>query len=1297
MWLLVTVLAPMAIVVTGRVVERVRFGPESRGTSDTTTIRQKVQEQYRALFDELSLAAEAAAYRPDLVRTAGEPASDVALFALAASTVSRLHNPAERTALTIYNGAGEPVAWAGRPSDRPGVPNLSPGFAAIGGPFGVRLVCVAGIVDHGMRIGTVVTEQVLATAAGFSTRFIPEFDFTVSAAGLPVSVSYFTGDTQQPQSTAPDVSAFLIRDPSGRALARIAVPARAVEPRRQEVRLLIRTFAIATGLFGLVGLVVTLTFAIAASSRRRIGLIFAAAPGIWVIRVVTLWATAPLRTRELAFFNPAVYSSARGGGLLGSPTDFLLTGCAAFATALAAAALSESVRRTYRDRRITLSHSIDGVVLYTIIQLATALLGVAILIGYHRFIADTVANSTVDLLHYSFHPWSAARLVLQIGFIAFHAAIAVLLVVAFRVGLWVVRRPVPRQSWLPAQLLIWIAAVAMAQGLMLRRLPIPLWAAIAVFSVTAVVGYYADRLTLRVRRRSATVRLVLVFLVLLVPSLLFYFPTSDYSEENQRRLVESQPAQQVLRHREHHMSALLQALKQIDALGVGAPSQNAGTPEDVAFRLWVQTDLAALRLTSAVEIYDEAGMLRSRFALNLPSYRQQQALSMTDPTWQLAEDAVPFASRTQQVMSGSRAVYAAGRRVGAIAVRVAHDYDTLPFLSSHNPYFEVFRPMPAEQEGAVMHDAELAVYDWQRRLVYASTRPAWTVGEDLFQRIRRAGRPFWTTLSRSMVRDHVFVFSDREQIYLLGYPHKASWESLLDISELVVLLGTVYLAGVLVLTLFAWAADRQAIWPMRVAGEVRASFYGKLLLAFVVASAVPMVVLSFSVHTQFEAHVRAEEETEARAHVTVARRVVEDYETSARTGRFDDDDVMVWIRSVVGQDVNVFGGGRLLATSQRELFAAGLLPTLAPAPVYQTIALDRAGEYVGNERVGSFAYMLAAAPIRFAGRDGIVTVPLALRQRDIESKIDALDRGLVLLTLWFVLGAATLGYWMAERFAAPLARLTRATGRLASGDFEVLPVRTPGDEIQRLTGAFNRMAADLKAQRERLAHTTRIEASAEMARRVAHDLKNPLTPVQLSAEHLLRVAVDEGQASRSVVERCVDNILRQVRTLRQIASEFSTFGTAPVPAPESWDVLELLEEIAASYRSGLDGRIELVASAPRDLPHAFADRVLVARALTNLVENALHAMPNRGQILLRGLVAGTQRVTIEVIDTGSGIQPEVLPRIFEPYFSTRTGGTGLGMAIVKRNIEANSGTIEVTSTPGVGTCVRVVLPAARQG
>ena len=154
-----------------------------------------------------------------------------------------------------------------------------------------------------------------------------------------------------------------------------------------------------------------------------------------------------------------------------------------------------------------------------------------------------------------------------------------------------------------------------------------------------------------------------------------------------------------------------------------------------------------------------------------------------------------------------------------------------------------------------------------------------------------------------------------------------------------------------------------------------------------------------------------------------------------------------------------------------------------------------------------------------------MTVPLTTRQRDIDLQIDALDRRVLLAALFFVLAGAGVGYTMAERIADPLNRLTRATRRIARGDFDVRVASTSSDELARLVADFNQMATELHRQRGELERTNRIEAWAEMARQVAHDIKNPLTPIQLNAEHLRRVHADRGEPLDSTLEDCVDTIL----------------------------------------------------------------------------------------------------------------------------------------------------------------------------
>jgi nitrogen fixation/metabolism regulation signal transduction histidine kinase len=280
---------------------------------------------------------------------------------------------------------------------------------------------------------------------------------------------------------------------------------------------------------------------------------------------------------------------------------------------------------------------------------------------------------------------------------------------------------------------------------------------------------------------------------------------------------------------------------------------------------------------------------------------------------------------------------------------------------------------------------------------------------------------------------------------------------------------------------------------------------------------------------------------------------------------------------------------------------------------------------------------------------------------------------------------------MAERIADPVRRLTRATGRIARGDFDARIAVKSADELRRLVDAFNSMAAELKAQRVQLEKTHRLEAWAEMARQVAHEIKNPLTPIQLSAEHLRRVHVDRGEPMGEVLDHCVSSILTQVRLLRQISSEFSSFASSPTARRAPVSIPELVAEVVDPYRTGLAGRIEIDNRVPAVLPPVLVDRTLTARALSNVVENALHAMPGPGSLTIDARVNGGN-VRLDVTDTGVGMDEEALERVFEPYFSTKTTGTGLGLPIARRNIELNGGSIEVRSAKGMGTTVSLELP-----
>ncbi|MBI4168657.1 MAG: HAMP domain-containing protein, partial [Acidobacteria bacterium] len=225
----------------------------------------------------------------------------------------------------------------------------------------------------------------------------------------------------------------------------------------------------------------------------------------------------------------------------------------------------------------------------------------------------------------------------------------------------------------------------------------------------------------------------------------------------------------------------------------------------------------------------------------------------------------------------------------------------------------------------------------------------------------------------------------------------------------------------------------------------------------------------------------------------------------------------------------------------------------------------------------------------------------------------------------------------------------------------------------------------------------RLAAWAEMARRVAHEIKNPLTPIQLSVEHIRRLWAADDTRFRAVLGECLDNIQKQVGVLRRIALEFSAYARIPHLKMEPTPVAALLDDALGPYAAAPPPGVRLERDIPPDLPDVLIDRAVIARALVNLIENALQAMPSGGALTVsaardNGDPAGRARVRIEVRDTGVGIDPALLPRLFEPYFSTKSGGTGLGLGVARKAVEEHGGTIDIRSRPGEGTVVGLTLP-----
>jgi two-component system nitrogen regulation sensor histidine kinase NtrY len=305
--------------------------------------------------------------------------------------------------------------------------------------------------------------------------------------------------------------------------------------------------------------------------------------------------------------------------------------------------------------------------------------------------------------------------------------------------------------------------------------------------------------------------------------------------------------------------------------------------------------------------------------------------------------------------------------------------------------------------------------------------------------------------------------------------------------------------------------------------------------------------------------------------------------------------------------------------------------------------------------------------------------------------------------------AVILSSWVAARITRPVEELARGAHELAGGNWQTQVTVRSNDEIGELAKSFNRMTLDLLNQRERLVQAERVAAWRELARRLAHELKNPLFPLQLTVENLLR-AREQGKAQfDDTFLESAGTLLSEIQNLKTIIARFSDFSKMPQPHFQPIELEQVVEEALKLHQAQLaKAKIELkrdsspVSVLPSSLPPnesprpilIAADPDLLHRALSNLIVNAIDAMPEGGALTL-STQQETDSARIQVSDTGKGLSTEECGRLFTPYYTSKPHGTGLGLAIVQSIVSDHGGRISVSSQPGQGTTLTIELPANR--
>jgi nitrogen fixation/metabolism regulation signal transduction histidine kinase len=300
----------------------------------------------------------------------------------------------------------------------------------------------------------------------------------------------------------------------------------------------------------------------------------------------------------------------------------------------------------------------------------------------------------------------------------------------------------------------------------------------------------------------------------------------------------------------------------------------------------------------------------------------------------------------------------------------------------------------------------------------------------------------------------------------------------------------------------------------------------------------------------------------------------------------------------------------------------------------------------------------------------------------------------ILFSFPVLLIAILVSFLLTDEIIKPVANLEQATKRIAEGDFSFRILTRTRDELSTLAASFNRMISELETSRNKLIQAEKISAWKEIAQRLAHEIKNPLTPIKLSAQRLLRKYKSDPESLNDVLEPSISAIINEVDNLNQLLTDFREFTKLPDPSPEPTEMKELVEEVISIYRN-LSQKVVFHYLSLNNDTVVKVDSNQIRQVFANLIKNAVQAMPEGGEIsIITDFISknANQYFRIQMRDTGIGMDEDIQDKIFEPYFSTKKGGVGLGLSIVERIIFDHNGDIWFETKKGSGTTFFIDLP-----
>ena len=976
--------------------------------------------------------------------------------------------------------------------------------------------------------------------------------------------------------------------------------------------------------------------------------IAAALAGLAGLRAVLLSASGFPPFRNWSIFSPARAAFLFPGGLARSPGDILLTAAALFFLGLALAAEARQARPP-RSR--------PGTVLLAGLAFAVAA-GSAF--GVQAFAAAVTANSSLNLLLFKI---SGTFIVLHLAVVLVAAASAVLSSAALRT------------VWRPGGIgtgpaLAVFAAVEAAAFIALWRGRPVLFAAQLAAAASLAAAVRPGRTGLR----RAALWAAIVLQVVQVSA-----AVQRAGGTKQRAIVEQLLRQTTISQEDWARFLLSESFREIDRqagviLGfLRRPDVSA----DPSRTLWEKTPAARFNWYSAFEILGPDDELLARFALNVPKIFRTDAGFPPAADWAVSRVAVPFLGKKKDFLVGQKEWRDGGRTLGRTVLYYSLDDALLPFLYSANPYYEILRvhSIPSLEQ----YNIRMAVFDESGRILFNPGRIATGLPAAIIHFLEEKGEGRWTTIMDRGVRTDLFAFRSGARVYAFLSPRPTAVRAALGGLRLFLFYAAIFLLPLVAARLALGRGERgHPLW----------SFANRVYVSFVAVALVPLFLLTVFSQGFFTRLFAQQFVEKAETLASTARSVMDDYlqRQGAAEAQAPPEDLMLWISTTIANDVNLYREGRLVSSSRSEFFDAGMFPSLLDGEIYYRIQFENNPFYAEKQSLGRFSFQTLTVPYASAGPRLMISLPFPFEREEIASATREIVEAILFISVFFVLTVLVLARGIGAMIVDPIQKLLAGTREASLGNLDFALEYRRRDEMQTLIEGFNAMIRSLKDHQRELADLGKKAAWAEMARKVAHEIKNPLTPIQLSAEHLLRVYEDGREDFEPALRESLSYIVGEVDNLRRIAQEFLETSRDVVQRKEPFALDELVRETLTPYRNLLAQRIQVSLDVEGSDFRMTGDRDKLRIALRNILTNAIESIRGKGFIAVR-LSGRPGGLELRVDDTGVGIEKDLLERIFEPYFSTKDVGTGLGLPIARKIVEDHRGTIEIASEPGRGTSI----------